>query len=375
MDPNSCTYLAPDIYWNYGCFYDSDNDGFCDVSDGCNDQNACNWNGEGDPWLGCIYAVPNYLCNGQCAVDVDADGVCDFQDPCYDVNACNYNNVYSEYGCLYGDSDADGLCDGLDGCSDVTACNYNSLELWYGCFYDLDNDGVCDNVDPCNDPIACNWNGATEGCYYPGVPCGGQGVNAAYAFYDENCTCISYTLGCMNSTACNYSADADIDDGSCLFQNTPCNDNNPFTINDVLNATCNCQGTLVSGETVTVGQSYQGGVVVRVVQPGEGGFDPAVPHGLIAATADQGSYTWSNAVQLFWDFNLNGYTGWRLPDVNELALLYGQRQLLGTYQTSWNYWSSSEISSTLAWALNFSNGSSYQAFKGFSGYVRAVRSF
>ncbi|MEY2937427.1 MAG: hypothetical protein RL062_16 [Bacteroidota bacterium] len=54
----------------------------------------------------------------------------------------------------------------------------------------------------------------------------------------------TYPLGCMDATACNYDANAGQDDGSCQYQNTPCNDGNVNTGNDKLDATCQCVGSL-----------------------------------------------------------------------------------------------------------------------------------
>ena len=48
--------------------------------------------------------------------------------------------------------------------------------------------------------------------------------------------------GCTNPTACNYNENADVDDGSCLYVNQPCDDANANTINDEINAACTCTG-------------------------------------------------------------------------------------------------------------------------------------
>lgn len=48
--------------------------------------------------------------------------------------------------------------------------------------------------------------------------------------------------GCTKSEACNYSANAVIDDGSCHWPGQPCNDGVKFTFGDVYNANCECEG-------------------------------------------------------------------------------------------------------------------------------------
>ena len=74
----------------------------------------------------------------------------------------------------------------------------------------------------CNDPSACNYNPSdvsASTCQYP---------------------------GCTNTSACNYNANAGCDNGSCVLINSPCNDNNPNTFNDVYTSSCNCAGSLFS---------------------------------------------------------------------------------------------------------------------------------
>lgn len=55
-------------------------------------------------------------------------------------------------------------------------------------------------------------------------------------------------LGCMDSTACNYDASAEQDDGSCAFAGDSCDDDNGNTVNDVYGADCGC-----SGEAIVLG--------------------------------------------------------------------------------------------------------------------------
>lgn len=55
-------------------------------------------------------------------------------------------------------------------------------------------------------------------------------------------------LGCTELNACNYNPAATQDDGSCVITGAACNDNNANTVNDVINAQCNCAGsTLING--------------------------------------------------------------------------------------------------------------------------------
>ena len=63
-----------------------------------------------------------------------------------------------------------------------------------------------------------------------------EGLTATFPVIEE---------GCTNATACNYDATADVDDGSCAFPGSACNDNNALTTGDSYNASCQCIGVPV----------------------------------------------------------------------------------------------------------------------------------
>lgn len=52
-----------------------------------------------------------------------------------------------------------------------------------------------------------------------------------------------WPLGCMDAAACNYASNALINDGSCLYAQTACDDGDAQTISDALDAFCQCVGT------------------------------------------------------------------------------------------------------------------------------------
>ena len=106
-------------------------------------------------------------------------------------------------------------------------------------------DGVCDTEEVlgCNDADACNFDElATENdgsCTYPEL------------FYDCNGVCLNDTdlddvcdelevLGCTDSTACNFIDTATEADSTCTFPGDSCDDGDPLTLVDVLNAACEC---------------------------------------------------------------------------------------------------------------------------------------
>ena len=155
--------------------------------------------------------------------------------------------------------------------------------------------------------------------------------------------------------------------------------------------------------TLTIGQSYQGGIIFWLDATGQ--------HGLIAATADQSSgIRWdvsaavTNAVRDgigAGEFNTeriianqgagvrlgayaaqicanyqggSNYGDWYLPSKYELNLLYLQKVTVGSFTTNY-YWSSTEYDNDNAWIQDFGLGGQYKVGQGNTLYVRAVRAF
>jgi len=154
-----------------------------------------------------------------------------------------------------------------------------------------------------------------------------------------------------------------------------------------------------SVQSFTIGQEYQGGIIVWIDETGE--------HGLIAAKTDQSlGATWNNiafgvtgatgknigagpyntrkivrfqgtdgiyAALLCAQYRNEGYNDWYLPSKNELAEMYKQKALIGAGDHI--YWSSTEVDENIAWAQNFATGGRKQNLKDKIYYVRAARTF
>ncbi len=177
----------------------------------------------------------------------------------------------------------------------------------------------------------------------------------------------------------------------------------------------------VKGMPFAIGDSYGGGKIAYILQLNDNGFDANIPHGLIAATADQNGGSgreWSNltasvstdgylgsgetntnniisqnefptlfprttyAAGIARSYTDGIYTDWYLPSNDELLKLYENKIAIGGFVIAGNiyYWSSTQLDSdpNNAYCLNFTGtgNTATTALKVIAPHrIRAVRSF
>jgi hypothetical protein len=114
-------------------------------------------------------------------------------------------------------------------------------------------------------------------------------------------------------------------------------------------------------------------------------FTPNNPNVVLLPTAklmvqktDIGIGYWSDMNSLCNNSMLDGYTDWRLPTKDELAVLYNERNTIGGFTTtsgsSSYYWSSSVYTSSY-WYQSFSSGAQDYSFDNTSFRARCVRNY
>ena len=112
-----------------------------------------------------------------------------------------------------------------------------------------------------------------------------------------------------------------------------------------------------------IGDELNDGIIFHINEDGKSG--------LIAQKQDlPGKYNWDNAITACNELG-NGY---RLPNKEELNLLYQQMHIIGGF-ANYNYWSSTEYDSNYAWYQSFGYGSQGSYGKGNTVCVRAIRAF
>jgi hypothetical protein len=131
---------------------------------------------------------------------------------------------------------------------------------------------------------------------------------------------------------------------------------------------------------VNIGDYYQGGYVFYL--------DPAGTGGLIVMPTDlmnyTNTYTWTDAVNVCNNVKCNGYTDWYLPSLTELLMIYNNLGNAGFRDEYWStstapvvrwYWSSTPVSGSASYGVNFDTGAQGTWTNGNDLRIRGIRAF
>lgn len=208
--------------------------------------------------VGCTYPS---ACNYSSLAEIDDQSCYFIGDSCDDDNGNTANDMYSENCDCVGEAF-------VFGCTDQTACNYDESanndngSCFYAnpgydcegeCLEDLDEDGICDNCDELLYVVVdCDcefFDPATYTVFF-------TDVDEENCIVTEDCSCECYNdfdgdgicdenedSGCTYEAACNYNPSVEFDDNTCVFIGDSCDDDNPNTIDDVIQEDCECRGT------------------------------------------------------------------------------------------------------------------------------------
>lgn len=165
--------------------------------------------------------------------------------------------------------------------------------------------------------------------------------------------------------------------------------------------------TCTNNSKYKIGERLGGGKIGYILKSGDNGYDPCVTHGLIVCDTIAGEgqkvYPWGIdtqyiggtstaigsgatntnlilnkctkpgiAAQYCANFESNGYNDWYLPSIDELKMIFENKDSIGGFVDSSMYWSSTESNTTNAWYMFYAPTGEN---KNNSGYVRPVRSF
>ena len=189
--------------------------------------------------------------------------------------------------------------------------------------------------------LDCGYQGSKEGTTgsYSGYQLGDEGPAGGIVFYDKG----------YYSDGWRYLEAATTDLGSYVFGYYRLSDGNNYEV-----------GT---SQSIGTGK-YNTDDLIKAMD-----IEGKAYSSSIASETTTSEY----AARKCYDYESGGYSDWFLPSMNELKLLYQQKNVVGI-SSGW-YWSSSEKDSSYAWYQNFDYGYQGSSYRDLSYYVRPIRAF
>jgi len=367
---------------------------------GCMDSLACNFNSEANMGDGsCTYAEGGHDCDGsitEYVVGMEAEGgIVFYVDETGERGlVAAMEDLTSSYGCQGTQIDgADGSEIGtgyqntLDfynqGCETqnvvttapqfVLSAEINGYTDWYlpssgellEMYYSIGNVSIFGNIGYFVDDYYWSSSETNNGLIYTlNFLDGNLGLDGGLGVHPfRPIRAFGYTLGCMDSLACNYNPQANMADGSCTYPDLG----------------YDCEGNITE---YVVGMEAEGGIVFYVDESGERGLVAAMED--LPSTYQWGCWDINNSGADGWSigtgyqntldivsgcsqipiaaieaqtFESEGYSDWYLPSKYELLELFNfiENSSSDDFLQSFNYlefyWSSSEGSNTYAWGF------------------------
>jgi hypothetical protein len=220
------------------------------ILEGCTDPMACNYEPLATEDDGsCAEFDALDVCGGDCFAADSTGCIEQIMLGCMDSLACNYESMANtdDGSCLViGET-----CDDMD---EMTANDMITADC--GCVGEAIVEG-CTNDEACNYEDMANVDDGS--CLVIGETCDDMDDMTVNDIVSDSCVCIGepIVLGCLDTNACNYSMDANVDDGSCLVIGEACDDMNDMTVNDIVTDSCVCVGeAIVEGCTDSSACNY-----------------------------------------------------------------------------------------------------------------------
>jgi len=231
LDVANETYICEEGCEDGACLKICTNDADCDDENDCTEDECVDGFCQNTPIVPCCG-------NGECEEGEDKESCpddceCDTDEDCDDNIGCTIDSCENG-NCVHDDSNCECLED--DDCSDGNICTDNYCNLTSGECYFVNHNRSCNDDDPCTINDRCN-NGICSGTLKDcddGIECTNDYCQLGYCMHDTTgCPCES-NADCEDGNICTDDI-CNIETHMCEleYNNKPCDDNNPNTINDV----------------------------------------------------------------------------------------------------------------------------------------------